>query len=549
MNMDKTHCLIIFACIALFRPAEADTVVGAGETLAVTNTESLSLGMVPIRLGTGSTLVFAGAEVGSPGLNEYVRTNATSCGVPSTTGYGTWNRATTNLHWAGGNITTSLTEYVYTARWLVPQAGTYSFYEHIDDGAAIAVDGVTLVQNGVWNVETCKRDVALGAGWHDLEVRVQNGAGGGSIANATLKSGILYSPSNDLIRVANQTNAFPFADPEDGSVLRTARNGCLPQKTMIATEATFDLTGYDMAEPLRLTGGLIPLTNTALTAKLIVNGQGDLTFGANGLDINYPPFNSDVVFSNAASVAGLTFRDQCMLYAWPTSCAWNVASGATLALAGKNLLGNGDVTLTNHNLYVLGQQSVAENATVRVQGTNLTVTIKPCAFDSLGTWYGTATTVTNDISLEGSGATLFLSINADFYLQGKVTGTGTVYKTGNSRAHIKEASTIVGDIICNQTILIFEASTAGDSNNTVTVNATGAFALYPTGYGTLPTETWIKTLKGTSTAGKLYVPKYQAMTPSTGWKARSRSKAAAPPCISTRWVRTPSSRSSARSTS
>jgi len=507
--------LTVLLGTALALPAGAGTIVGDAETRVVTNTESLNLEAAPIQLGTGSTLVFAGASAGSPGVNEYVRTNATGCGLPCVTAYGDWARSVTNLYWAGTNITAALTEYIYTARWLVPQNGTYSFYEHIDDGAALAVDGAVLVRNGVWNTETCTRDVALTAGWHDLEVRVQNGAGGGGIANGTLKSGILYSPSNDLISAANQANAFPFVDPGDGSVLRTARNGCLQQKALIAGEATFDLAGYDMAAPLRLAGGLIPLTNAAVTAKLIVNGQGQLSFGASGLDINYPPFNSDVVFSNAASVTGVTFLDQSTVFAWPTSCPWRVADGATLALAGKNLLGDGDVSLTNHNLTVLGPQSVAEHATVRVQGTNLTVNVKPCVFDSLGAWYGAAMTITNDISLEGSASTLNMPVNADFYLQGKIAGTGTVYKTGNGRAQIKEASTVVGDIVCNQTILIFEAPTAGDSNNTVTVNATGAFALYPSGYGTAPTEAWIKTLKGASTTGKLYVPQYQTMTVDT----------------------------------
>ncbi|HNX34060.1 MAG TPA: hypothetical protein PKM57_05495 [Kiritimatiellia bacterium] len=513
--MKTNTVLTVLLSTALSLPAGADTLVGAGETRVVTNTESLNLAAAPLQLGTGATLVFGGAAVGTPGLNEYVRTNATGCGLPCVTAYGDWARSVTNLYWAGTNITAAQTEYIYTARWLVPQDGTYSFYEHIDDADAIAVDGTVLIRNSQWNTETCTRDVALTAGWHDLEVRMQNGVGGGGIVNGTLKSGILYSPSNDLISVANQTNAFPFVDPGDGSVLRTARNGCLMQKTMIDGEATFDLTGYDMAAPLRLAGGLIPLTNAAVTAKLTVNGQGELSFGASGLDINYPPFNSDVVFSNAASVTGVTFLDQSTVFAWPTSCAWRVADGATLALAGKNLLGDGDVTLTNHNLTVLGPQSVAEDATVHVRGTDLTVTVKPCVFDSLGSWYGAAMTLTNDISLEGSGPSLNLPVNADLYLQGKITGTGTVYKTGNGRAQIREASTVVGDIICNQTILIFEASTAGDSNNTVTVNATGAFALYPAGYGSSPTEAWIKTLKGANMSGKLYVPQYQTMTVDT----------------------------------
>ncbi len=503
--------VVLSLCILLSLTARSDTIIGAGESVVVTNAEALSLSMAPIQLGLGATLIFADASAGSPGFTEYARTNATSYGLAGVTAYGDYVRSVTNAYWASTNITATQTEYIYTARWQTPEAGTYSFYENIDDGATIAVDGITLVQNSQYNVGTCTRDIALDAGWHDLEVRVQNGAAGGGPNNTALKSGILYSPSNDLISVANQTNAFPFVDPDDGSVLRTVRNGCLPQKLLVDGEASLDLTAYDMAAPLRLIGGLMPLTNTVSNARLVVDGQGELTFGAKGLDIDYPPFGADVAFSNAATVTGVVFRDLSTVLAWPTSCTWRVAEDATLALGGANLLSDGDVVLTNHNIIVLGPQSVQEDAAIRVQGTNLTATVKPCSVDPLGKWYGMAATITNDISLEGAGSTLLIPVNADCYLQGTISGTGTVFKTGSSRAHIKEASSVVGDIICNQTILIFEATTAGDSNNTVTVNASGAFALYPPGYGTIPTEGWIQTLKGTSTTGKLYVPRYQAM--------------------------------------
>jgi len=176
--MKPSHRVLCAVCV-LSHPLSlcADFVVGAGESVAVTNTESLSLSMASIQLGPEATLVFADASAGVPGLSEYVRTNATSYGVPGVAAYSNWVRCATDAYWATTNIMTAQTEYIYTARWRVPEAGTYSFYENIDDGAAIAVDGVTLVQNSTWNVETCTRDVALGAGWHDLEIRVQNGAG------------------------------------------------------------------------------------------------------------------------------------------------------------------------------------------------------------------------------------------------------------------------------------------------------------------------------------------------------------------------------------
>ncbi len=510
--MKTTTVLTVLLCTALTLPAEADTLVGAGETRVVTNTESLNLGTAPLQLGTGATLVFAGGTVGIPGVNEYTRTNAWGFGTPGVTAYGDWTRSVTNLYWAGTNITATSTEYIYTARWYIPEAGVYSFYEHIDDGAAIAVDGIIVIRNGMWNSESCTRGVPLGAGWHDLEIRVQNGGGGGGPFLAALKSGILYSPSNDLISVANQTNAFPFVDPGDSSVLNTARNGCLMQKTMIDGQASFDLSGYDMALPLRLTGGLIPLTNTTGTARLVVDGADAIDFGATGLDIDYPPFNLDVAFSSAAPDACLTFRDLVTLYAWPTSCLWRVADNATLALAGTNLLGTGDIALTNHNAIFLTREAVTPGATIRVQGTNLTASVKPCWLDALGKWNGKTGTFTNDIALEGVGSTALFPINQTCYLQGAITGTGTVVKTGNGRLEILDPCDFVGDVVCGGgNVFVFRHETAGDSNNTVTVQNNTTLGLYPAGYPTEPTTAFVKTLIGTGTGNTLYIPALQAM--------------------------------------
>ena len=124
--MTRIHFLCSLVCIALALSSEADTIVAVGATLAVTNSESLNLGLAPVQLGTGSTLVFPGASAGGPGINEYMRTNAVSYGVPGVAAYSNWVRCATNIYWAGTNITSAQTEYIYTARWYVPQTGTYS---------------------------------------------------------------------------------------------------------------------------------------------------------------------------------------------------------------------------------------------------------------------------------------------------------------------------------------------------------------------------------------------------------------------------------------
>ena len=257
--MKRLGTVLVLVCGLSFTAAFADTIIGPDATVAVTNSEAL--GSDPVQLKTGAILVFPGADAGVAGLNEYTRTAATSVGTPYLNPYGTFTRIIDNAYWATNKITDANTEYVYTGRWYLPQAGLYSFYEHIDDHAALGIDGQVVFRNTVYNQPTCVQDIPLEAGWHGVEVRVFNGWGGGGAASGLL-SGILFSPSNDLISVENQTNAFAFADPGDGGVLRAAHNGHLGQKILVEGTAVLNLADHDMAQPFRLLGGLLQLTNT-----------------------------------------------------------------------------------------------------------------------------------------------------------------------------------------------------------------------------------------------------------------------------------------------
>jgi len=501
----------LILCAVLTLSAQGDTLVDAGQSLTVTNAEDL--GFSNLQLGSGATLVFSGAAASPAGLNEYTHTDAGGLGVPGVTSYGTWTRFTTNAFWAGTNISTASTEYIYTGRWLIPADGTYSVYEHIDDAALIAIDGRTVLQNGSYNTATCVRDIALTAGWHDLELRLFNNAFGGGVMSSNLASGLLFSPSNDLISVANQINAYPFADPGDGSVLRPVHNGTLFQKVFVAENATLDVTAQGLDVPLALTGGLLP-AYTAGSAKLTVTGgPGELQLGTPNLGAQYTPYNADIAFTGVSDPAGVTFRDFSTLITVPTSCAWRVANNATVALYGTNLFGAGDIVLTNHNLYLLSPFAAAPESVIRVQGTNLTAALKPCSLDSNGWWSGRSATLTNDISLEGINSTALFPINVDLVMQGTISGTGTVTKTGNARTEILEPCTFVGPVSCSDLgTFAFRSNTAGHSNNTVTVGAGATFALYPAGYGTADTTAWIKTLRGGGSSGKVYVPARQTLT-------------------------------------
>ena len=496
-------------CGYSFVGALADTIIGPDVTLVVTNSEELGSSLLQLKDGT--TLVFPEGNASVAGFNEYTLTGGTSVGTPYTSPYGTFTRIIDSTYWADRKISDTYTEYIYTGRWYIPEAGLYSFCESIDDHASLGIDGRVIFRDMRWDRPTCVQDIPLEAGWHGIEIRVFNGAANGGMIGA-LPSGILFSPSNDLISVENQANAFAFVDPGDGSVLRAVHNGHIGPKTLVEGTVVLNLADHGMAQPFRLPGGLMQLTNTTGTAQLVVDGADELVFGATGLEIDYPPFNLDVAFSNAAPEACLTFRDLVTLYAWPTSCTWRVADNAMIALAGTNLLGTGDVVLTNHSITVLAPEAVAQDAVIRVQGTNLTAAIKPCWLDALGQWHGMQATITNDISLEGVGSTALFPVNQICSLQGAITGTGTVSKTGSSRLEILEPCDFVGDVVCGGgNVVAFHHVTAGDSNNTVTVQNGTTLALYPQGYQTNPTAAFIKTLVSVGTDNALYIPSRQTM--------------------------------------
>ena len=508
----KSRCvsfwmIAMLLCMALI--SHADVTVGAGESLSITNVEDI--GYTDLHLGSDATLVLPGTGADTNGLNELIRTDITAVGEPYRYNYGAWERFTTNVFWAGNYFTETQTEYGYTGRWYVPEEGFYSFYEHMDDHASLAIDGEVVFRNTSYNTETCVQNISLDAGWHNLEVRLYNGALTGG-PRASLDWGILYSPSNDLISVSNLTNAYPFIDPGDGSVLRPVHNGHLFQKIFVDGDVIFDLSEQDLAGPLVLSKGLLPESPATGGSVTITGGVGKVRFGRYADDINFPAFNVDLAFSGVDDPEGITFFDKSTVVAWPTSCLWQVEDDAIVALAGTEMLGSGDVYLTNHNIYVLSESAVTEDAAIHVQGTNLYAAIKPCTVDSLGYWHGYETIITNDISLEGVDSMANFPLYSGLYLQGGIMGTGTVYKTGPGRLEIYEPGHFVGLAHCYEGTLVFDDEVAGDSNNVVRVN-NGTVALYPEGQeATVEVSTWIKRFEGSSFSSRVYVPSKQTMT-------------------------------------
>jgi hypothetical protein len=71
--MKTIRILGALVCCAPLLSPRADTIIGAGETLAVTNSEAL--GIVPLQLHDSARLVVPGGVAAPAGLNEYIRSN------------------------------------------------------------------------------------------------------------------------------------------------------------------------------------------------------------------------------------------------------------------------------------------------------------------------------------------------------------------------------------------------------------------------------------------------------------------------------------------
>ncbi|QOV90594.1 autotransporter-associated beta strand repeat-containing protein [Humisphaera borealis] len=133
------------------------------------------------------------------GAADFTTPNPANFGLSSYPRMGQTNAVTQNAHTGWQDNTT----WVYTGQFFDAD-GSFAFAETIDDSVQIRIDGVVRLQNGTYNVATTTGSTAgmnptgtaaaganasggttnfgmgpLADGWHDFEIRVGNGTGGG----------------------------------------------------------------------------------------------------------------------------------------------------------------------------------------------------------------------------------------------------------------------------------------------------------------------------------------------------------------------------------
>jgi autotransporter-associated beta strand protein len=445
----------------------------------------------------GGALAFV--QTGSTGLTESVSSdraiNLATSGTNATV------RLTTRMANTNSNLAATYpfyTQYIYTGRWYVPADASYSFLKNFDDSGYLAVDRTALINDANWNNVIVVRGIKLAKGWHDLEIRVAQGDGGVGPTVARFASGIMCDPTDGDFSATNMENAAVFADPGDGSVLRTDRIATVPERAVLAGNATLDLSACDASFAPQWAGGWLTDASAGSPKLTVVGGSGELRIGGLGA---HAPFGIDAVASS------VVFSEKVLLLSLPVSSPWRIVSGAEIALGAPSLLGTGFLVLTNHSVRVLTCDALGANGgPFTVQGNGNGVTFDASRISS-GNWVTDSAYVlsaTNDVLLSGTASYVKFEGAGTTKLIGTIAGSGSLIQNGSGTAELTQACGFTGDVTVAAGRLRVDTATVGAAANRVLLTG-GTF-----GFASSVSTPTLATLIGSS--GTLDVTAGQTLT-------------------------------------
>ncbi len=417
----------------------------------------------------------------------------------------------TNLHWdvTYANVPPRYDE-LRSAKWYIPEAGTYSFFMRVDDFGYLSIDGVPVLSSTASCQTLSTSGVELAAGWHDVMIIFGNGINPGPMGpngGSGNAPAIAYNASNVALTANNvATEGALFVDPGDGSVFQPVfLPGDFPTTPFFAkvvTEgaATLDASSLG-AETLRwLNGGL-----RASAGTLTVEGVKNVVFGSsatNSYTINYPVFDVPEAVFTDPDATGFVFTNQVTACALPpaASCGFAVADGTDVAVHGTNTLArlftNGALELSDWNVYILANTAVPAEVPIRV-GAGRQLRYKPCYWDNIWTWYGEGNTFTNTVELLDASASLRFSSGQRAYFYGSISGVGDVIHDGGGVLQAFAAASQTGTVsVQASSKLVFYQDSFGTSSNTLLLAENVAVGTDPEGVGTQDTTVHVGTLVG-----------------------------------------------------
>jgi autotransporter-associated beta strand protein len=172
--------------------------------------------------------------------------------------------------------TETVKTYVYTG--YINNAGstsaTWKFAENYDDAVRLYIDGVPVLNDTQWNVQTTN-SYTLTPGLHSFDLRL----GGNSLPNGPNGTGVNGTGLGVAYSTDNGATYLALTDPGDGSLFRlsnTDGGSMSPESTVImSSSTTLDLNNYSTT-----VGALANATGT-ITGHQVLLGSATLTVGGN----------------------------------------------------------------------------------------------------------------------------------------------------------------------------------------------------------------------------------------------------------------------------
>ncbi|MCL1920630.1 MAG: hypothetical protein FWG50_06055 [Kiritimatiellaeota bacterium] len=353
------------------------------------------------------------------------------------------------------------TQYLYEGEWHVPAASTYSFGKSFDDGACLVIDGQTIILHNTHNTVGVVKDVYLSAGWHTLRIYVSQGGGEVGPVTPGFTSAILYDPDNGDITngLGVAENAYPFADPGDGSVLRTRTLPALAARTPLDINASAALDrAAAPAVPFVWAADVVSAPGATLT---VTGGAEPFTVGS--------PDRPAVFDADVSDANGIRFQDKVWVKTLPPSLTHG--ANADLAPGIPGLLGTGPQTLSAYSLRLPSHDALGDPALAPVTvnaGRALTFDSTSEAGSHLFDDPARAFTASNAVTL--AGGTLAFDGPGTITLDAPVGGSGALFKTGSGTAVLTQPSAFTGPVtVAAGTLSVLSDAALGDPANAITL--------------------------------------------------------------------------------
>jgi autotransporter-associated beta strand protein len=422
-------------------PLSATLQLDATAGAMVQNSNIVNSGLVRVSAGTvtvGGTISGPGANAYVPGLLEGMNTtltwNSASPVNPGTFGIkleprmGNVNVITQDPITGWGNNQ----RWVYSGQFYDAD-GSFSFAANIDDNTSILIDGNKVMESGgsnsLWSTATTVRQSGNtitaggnayggtinfgmgpnGDGWHNIEVRFQNGTGGAGAYYLTgngMNNNFGFGLNTDGTRALDGSLYTRPIDPGDASLFRTplAARGNI----QLDSGATLNLTATGASHDA---GNLIVSGSSGSAALRLGNGS---TFTAGNVSI------PNAVTLNASAISG----------------------SAGLTITG-NLTGTGG-TLNLGNANLTFNSNAAQSSTANTSGTgNFTkLGTGTLTLTGNGTYSGSTDILAGTVRLAGlgpvSGAALWLDANDLSTIT--MDGSGRVSQWSDKSGNVRNAT-------------------------------------------------------------------------------------------------------------